>query len=106
MQLAEAAQNTIESIQSGDDFEITVVRCYQEMSRVVEKQKGIARERAMTPREFEDRLIDRGLPQGAVQTLTRLFERVRYGSAPTGARELDLAVSCLTDIVNACGGVR
>ena len=102
--LAEAAQDTIDSLQTGGDFEVSVIRCYQEMSRVVKEEKGIARETAMTAREFEDRLISKGLPQDATRTLTRLFERVRYGGMATGADEINTAVTCLTDIVDACGG--
>jgi hypothetical protein len=102
--LAETAQNTIDSLQAGGDFEATIIRCYLEMNRVVKTEKGITRQAAMTPREFEDVLMGKGLPQEAIQTLTRLFEHVRYGRLPTGTREEYLAVSCLTDIVNACGG--
>ncbi len=102
--LAETAQNTIDSLQAGGDFEVSVIRCYQEMSRVVKEEKGIARETAMTAREFEDRLISKGLPQDATRTLTRLFEQVRYGGMATGSTEVDTALACLTDIVNACGG--
>ncbi len=102
--LAETAQDTIDSLQSGGDFEVSVIRCYQEMSRVVKTEKGIARETTMTAREFEDRLVSKGLPQDAVQTLTRLFERVRYGGKAAGSGEIDTALTCLTDIVKACGG--
>jgi len=103
-QLAETAQNTIDSLQAGGDFEATIIRCYQEMSRVVKAEKGIARHATMTPREFEDALVGKGLPQEAIRTLTRLFEHVRYGRLLTTTHEENLAVSCLTDIVNACGG--
>ncbi len=102
--LAETAQETIDSLQAGGDFEVSVIRCYQEMSRVVKEEKGIARETAMTAREFEDRLVSKGLPQDAIRTLTRLFERVRYGGMATGSGEINTALSCLTDIMNACGG--
>jgi len=102
--LAETAQSTVEAIQSGSDFKVTVIRCYQEMMRVVKEEKGIARQATMTAREFEDQLVRRGLPQGAIQTLTRLFEQVRYGSLPTNPRDEDLALASLTEIVKACGG--
>ena len=104
--LAEAAQNTVESLKAGGDFKVSVIRCYQEMMLVVKQEKGIARETTMTAREFEDQLVKRGLPQDAITTLTRLFEQVRYGSAPPSTRDEALALSCLTDIVKACGGQR
>jgi uncharacterized membrane protein len=100
--LAETAQRTIESLQAGGDFEVIVIQCYLEMSRVVKEKRGVAREIAMTPREFEARLVGNGLPPESVGTLTRLFEQVRYGSKPPSVREENLALSCLTDIVNAC----
>jgi hypothetical protein len=101
-QLAEAAQSAIESLQTGGNFEVTVIRCYHEMSREVKEKRGITREIAMTPREFEERLVSKELPREAVQTLTRLFEQVRYGSMPPGQQEERLALACLTDIANAC----
>jgi len=102
--LAEAAQNTVTAIQSGGDFKVSVIRCYQQMMQVVKEEKGIARETTMTAREFEDQLVSRGLPQDAIRTLTRLFEQVRYGgSQPTDPHDEALALSCLTDIAKACG---
>ncbi len=105
-QLAEAAQSTVTAIQAGGDFKQTVIRCYHDMMQVVKAEKGIARDAAMTPHEFEDRLVEKGLPQEAIRTLTRLFEQVRYGSLPTSPGDEALAVSSLTDIVVACGGRR
>ena len=61
------------------------------------------REETMTAREFEDQLVKKGLPQEAIRTLTRLFEQVRYGSAPPNPRDEVLALECLTDIAKACG---
>ncbi|HVU14572.1 MAG TPA: DUF4129 domain-containing protein [Phototrophicaceae bacterium] len=104
--LVEAAQSTIESIQAGGDLKYTVIRCYQEMMRVVREQRGIAREDTMTVREFEDELISRGLPSEAIRTLTRLFEQVRYGSLPTTDADEAVALGALTDIVNAIGGAK
>jgi hypothetical protein len=106
--LAETAQSTLESLQAGGDFEVVVIRCYHEMSRVVKEERGMARETAMTPREFEAQLVSSGLPHESVGTLTWLFEQVRYGSIALNDREEKLAVSCLSDIVAACktAGVR
>ena len=56
----------------------------------------------MTVREFEVFLVDNGLPKEAIQTLSRLFEQVRYGGTLEDTRQEELALSCLTDIVNAC----
>lgn len=101
-ELAEEAQNAIESLSLGADFRMTIIRCYQEMSRVLKAERGIARDISMTPREFEVQLVGKGLPQASIKTLTRLFEQARYGGVSSQTSEEDLAVSCLTDIVNAC----
>ena len=97
-ELAQEAQDALETLQQGGDFKLTIVRCYQEMSRVVREERGLAREAAMTPREFEDYLASQGLPRAALNTLTRLFEQVRYGSLPAAAQEEALALTCLTEI--------
>jgi len=103
--LAKEAQKAIDSLQTGSDFSLTIVRCYQEMMRVVKEEKGIARRTSMTPREFEDHLVREGFPQKPIVTLTRLFEQVRYGSIPVGTQEEKMALLCLTDIVNACQSI-
>lgn len=103
--LAQEAQNALDSLLSGGDLQATVIQCYQEMNRVVKEERGIARETAMTAREFEERLVSKGLPQGAIQTLTRLFEQARYSSLPANPREEALAFSCLTTIADACKAI-
>lgn len=100
--LAGEAQNAMQAIQAGKDFKSTIIRCYQEMVKVLEEEKGIFRETAMTPREFESNLINKGLPQDSIITITRLFEKVRYGNLAIDTGEENLAFSSLSEIVNAC----
>lgn len=104
--LAKQAQEAIDSLEDGMNFRDAVLRCYQQMIRVVQEEWGIARDRTMTPREFEDVLTERGLPVESVRRLTRLFEAVRYGSQEAGANEERQAVVCLADIVEACKQAR
>jgi hypothetical protein len=101
-QLAREAQGALDALKGGAELRDTVMRCYFEMSRVVSEERGIRRERAMTPREFEVRLGELGLPERDVVQLTRLFEGVRYGSKETGEREADQAIASLSAIVDAC----
>jgi hypothetical protein len=101
-ELAQHAQTAMDALQSGGDFNQAILRCYQEMMRVVQQEKGLAREKDMTPREFEDRLIQQGLPGEPVRRLTRLFERVRYGGLAVSRDEESLALLCLADIASAC----
>lgn len=100
--LAREAQGALDALHGGADLKDTVLRCYFEMSRVLSEERGIRRERAMTPREFEVRLAELGLPEPHIRQLTRLFEGVRYGSRVTDEREADQAVASLSAIVEAC----
>ncbi|MFP3896341.1 MAG: DUF4129 domain-containing protein [Anaerolineales bacterium] len=101
-QLAQEAQEAIGAVRSGVDLNDAVTRCYFEMTRILREQRGIHRQRAMTPREFETRLEEIGLPPEQIQRLTRLFERVRYGDKNPSEREEDQAIASLTAIVEFC----
>jgi hypothetical protein len=98
------AQAAIESIQAGGDVQSVVLRCYLEMSQVLSQQRGVERDRAMTPREFAQHLAASGVRDQHVQQLTRLFESARYGAQPPSAQDERAAVECLTAIVQAYGG--
>lgn len=104
-QLAREAQGALEALKGGADLKDTVIRCYFEMNRVLNEERGVRRERAMTPREFEVRLGELGLPEQPVVQLTRLFESARYGTTVTGEREADRAVASLSAIVDACRSI-
>lgn len=93
------AQDAIDALHAGDDLKDTVMRCYFEMSRIISKQHGIRRDKAMTPREFERNLVKAGLPREYIRQLTRLFEAVRYGSKIPDEKEERQAISCLTRII-------
>jgi hypothetical protein len=73
------------------------------MCHTVNRRMGLQRERAMTPREFEQRLVDIGLPSQPVSQLTRLFEAVRYGSREPSQLDEKMAVNCLSEIGSAGG---
>jgi hypothetical protein len=78
-----------------------VLRCYREMSQILSEQRGVARPRDMTPREFEQQLATVGLRDEHIRRLTRLFERVRYGARLAGEHEEREAVDCLSAIARA-----
>src|SRR5262249_14759434 len=52
-QLADEAQAALDELQAGGDMADAVLRCYREMSRVLSEQRGVARARDATAREFE-----------------------------------------------------
>jgi hypothetical protein len=100
--LAEEAQVALDALQAGGDLREIVLRCYFEMSRVLMLERSLTRQEAMTPREFEERLTEAGLPDAPVHRLTRLFEWVRYGAKPVSEAEEQEALACLAEIVEAC----
>jgi hypothetical protein len=70
----------------------------------LEEERQIVRQNAMTPREFERLLLEKGLPGAPVRRLTSLFEGVRYGNQAPARREEDLARLSLSEIVQHCRG--
>jgi hypothetical protein len=101
-QLAQEAERALSALEAGADLDDTIMRCYLEMGQILKRQRGIVRQEAMTPREFEQGLRGSGLPQEAVAQLTRLFENVRYGTGLPGDREERQALTCLEAIAEAC----
>jgi hypothetical protein len=102
--IARQAQSALDALQAGGDLKNTIIRCYYQMSAVINQQRGIQRSQAMTPHEFEQYLASNGLPGEPVSQLTHLFEEVRYGDLPAGAAEEQVALNSLTAIIEACGG--
>jgi len=100
--IAEQAQATIDALQSGEAFDDVIIRCYVQLTRVIQQARAIQREKAMTPCEFEQSLIQRGFPAQPVRDLTRLFERVRYGRQPAGEAEERLAIDSLEAVIAFC----
>lgn len=101
--LAEEAQAALDELRAGGDFRNAVLRCYHEMGRILGEERGVRRAKAMTPREFEERLEASGVRDEHVRQLTQLFERTRYGPEAPGPREEREAEACLRAIVEAYG---
>lgn len=100
-QLALSAEETLLQLQVEDaNLRNVVLRAYYDMSRTVSEQ-GVTRAEGMTPREFEARMIQAGLPRRDVERLTRLFEEVRYGHVEAGERQKREAIACMEAIVAA-----
>ena len=102
--IARQAQTALDTLQAGGDLKNTIIRCYYQMSAVINEQRGLLRSQAMTPHEFEQFLSANGLPGEPIHQLTHLFEEVRYGDVPAGPAEEQVALNSLTAIVEACGG--
>lgn len=101
-QLANEAQNAVDALMAGENIKNIVIRSYFQMSRVLLQERDIKREQAMTPHEFEQTLVEKGLPYEPVHQLTHLFEEVRYGTKQPGKLEELRAIDCLSTIVAFC----
>lgn len=97
------AERTLADLEAGGDLKSSIMRCYADMSRVLQQEKHVHRHHGMTVREFETQLASIGLADQHVQRLTRLFELVRYSPNTPGERDEREAVDCLHAIVRAYG---
>jgi hypothetical protein len=101
--LTQEAQQALTQLQAGHNLKDTIMRCYAEMSQILQQQWGVQRKQAMTPREFELHLAQSGFSSEHIRRLTRLFESVRYSGKIPGHAEEQEAVACLQAIVRAYG---
>lgn len=95
------AEAALVDLRSGADFRDTIMRCYFDMNQSLARSLGLRRPEGMTPREFEDELVNAGFPAADVHGLTRLFEGVRYGRQLTSESDKQEAIACLENIVLA-----
>ena len=93
------AEQAVQSILAGQDLRNVIIRCYRQMSQILQQEQGLTRTDAMTAREFEALLATRGVPDMPVHQLTRLFETARYGAYPAGPDEEQQAIACLNAII-------
>lgn len=103
-EFAQQAEEALVSLDAGGDYQDVVVRCYAQMSRALQQERGIQRSQAMTTYEFEQELLTKGFPFQPIHQLTALFEQVRYGHQPTSERDKITAIDSLTDILAYCRG--
>ncbi len=102
--LAREARHAVKTLEAGSDLKDTVTRCYRDMNLALSEQRGIYRQQAMTPREFETHLAEIGLRAEHIPRLTRLFESARYGANTASERDKREAMDCLNAIVQMYGG--
>lgn len=96
--IAAEAEQAAQAIESGAEVQDVVLRTYYRMEKILAEERSLARPLAMTPSEFAEALGKNGLPQGAIQDLTRLFETVRYGGAQPDPDMQQRAVKALRAI--------
>lgn len=97
------AEAALADLRAGANLQDTIMRCYYDMNRSLAQNLGLRRSEGMTPREFEEEMMQEGLPREEVQQLTRLFEKVRYGAQMTDTTDQEEAIACLEAIVASVG---
>lgn len=100
--ISDEASNTLEALEAGENFEDVIMACYAKMSRIITRDRGLMREAAMTPREFESSLVKLGFPNEPVHNLTHLFEQVRYGHISPSFDGIQTAINSLNAIIAFC----
>jgi hypothetical protein len=101
-EIADIARSALDDLSKNKESRNVIIRSYTRMNAAVNQYRGIAREEAMTPSEFASHLEKAGLPGEAINGLTRVFEKVRYGGQSVSAEEVKEAKQCLTSILKAC----
>jgi hypothetical protein len=94
------AEKAWQALRTGADLKDVIFRCYRQMSRALEQEKGIERKDFMTTGEFETLLKTAGLPYDPIHQLTLLFEAVRYGNWQPNSKDEQKAVQCLESIIS------
>ncbi|TLN09810.1 DUF4129 domain-containing protein, partial [bacterium] len=100
--IAREAGAALQALEQGADFRNVIVNAYLRMLQIVKEEQGIEREDSVTPREFETLLTARGIAEGPIRQITRLFEKARYGSRAPDPADEQAAIACLTAIRAAC----
>lgn len=100
-EVRQQAQTAVYALQQGKPLANVILRCYADMEQAVRTQLGIERQQAMTVREFEQKVIQLGLPAEAVATLIHLFEQVRYGRYTPQSQDQTQAINSLNQIIAA-----
>lgn len=104
--LRKEVEEAVAALMSGRDVANVIINCYQQMSRSLQRERGIMRDQAMTVGEFEDLLAARGFPESPVHHLTRLFEMTRYGMCAINEQDETHAIESLDMIVQHCRAMR
>jgi len=99
-----AVDDAISSIVRGDDPRSVVIRCYNDMCRIV-LGKGVKGFRPLTPSEFKVKIKEElGVIGSSVDQLTSLFEEARYSHHQIGEGHRERALEALRAFGRELGG--
>jgi hypothetical protein len=100
--LLQEAESALSAIQARADLKNVILRCYAQMTQLLQEEQEIVRYHSMTVQEFEGVLISRGFPPAPVGQLTGLFEKARYGGQQMSAEDEAVARASLNEIIQFC----
>lgn len=100
--LAMEAQLAVQAIADGQNLRNVIIQYYAKMESIIAQERGIERAQAVTPREFETYLVEKGIPRIPILQLTFLFEKARYGNESLNEQEEQDAINCFCAIQKAC----
>lgn len=95
-----AAGRTADRLEDATEAENEIYRAWAEMTRLVDSSNRETK----TPAEFEGAAVDAGMDAGDVRDLTRLFERVRYGTEEPSETDEQRAVELFRRIESTYAG--
>lgn len=100
------AEKAWQDLRLGQNLKDVIIKCYWQMSLVLEKEQGVERKDFMTTGEFEQYLRSVGVPQDPIHRLTRLFETARYGRWQPNTTDEQDAIHSLEAILTYCQSVK
>jgi hypothetical protein len=96
--LAVAVEESLDDLQGEVDARLAIIRCYRRFEDALARSR-VPRAPWQTPLEFMREALARlPLPPAAVERLTRLFERARFGNEPLARTDRDTAWGSLVEI--------
>jgi hypothetical protein len=99
-EMVRTIQHAIDTLAKGTDARSTVIRCYRDLCRIMEKH-GVKEEVHLTPREFEDLALEKlPISKEHLHNLVRVFEEARYSKHTMSTKESVRARACLEHVKN------
>jgi len=101
--MAAEARWALDALDRGVSLENVIFRAYHQLCTTSSDRLGVRRHPDMTPTEYEKVLARSGMPSSPLASLTRLFEKARYGAAALGDDDEREAVAALSLILGEGG---
>lgn len=98
-ELREKMMLAINDLKKGKEVQEVIIKCYDEMCRILSKSSGMKEGDSMTPREFENAILERmDIDREPVLKLTALFEEAKYSTHPIDDSKRKSAIIALENL--------